>query len=202
MPPGTYGVMVTFKDHEARGKVDVLGDPRFEPAVEARAANYAYLMRAGALQETMTEAVERIRKTREDVRAVTARVKKPEERNEQDEPTEEDPAKKALMKSAKALEKKLDEIENLFTSTSDKQDIPRTRNVSRKIGSAMRSVSSSWESPTDDQKWLLARAEQALEKALDTLNGFMDEEVAPFRKKVQEAGVTLLPAGEPIKLKD
>ena len=119
-----------------------------------------------------------------------------------DEPTEEDPAKKALMKSAKALEKKLDEIENLFTSTSDKQDIPRTRNVSRKIGSAMRSVSSSWESPTDDQKWLLARAEQALEKALDTLNGFMDEEVAPFRKKVQEAGVTLLPAGEPIKLKD
>jgi hypothetical protein len=194
--PGTYRVKVKIQDREAEGKVEVLADPRFNLSEDERAAKFTFIMRAGALQETMTEAVERIRKTRKDLQAVTERVKKPEEANKHEEAGETDAKDKELLKAAKSLKKKLDEIEALFTSTSEKQDIPRTRNVSRKIGSAMRSASSSWNAPTDAQKTLLAKAEQALEEALNKLNLFMDEEVASFRKQVREADVMLFPEVE------
>jgi hypothetical protein len=193
--PGKYPVKVKIKGHEAGGRVEVLPDPRFDIEPGDRGANFDFILRAGALQETMTEAVERIGKTRQDLQVVIAKAKKEDGKDGEGDQEQKESAGgdegSNLLKSAKALEKRLDEIEKLFWNTSDKQDIPRERNVSRKIGAAMRSVTSSWDAPAAAQKTLLAEAEQAVEEALGALNRFFEEEIAAFSKQVREAGIRL-----------
>ena len=71
--PGDYTVTVRFGDAEASAPLHVLADPRFDvPAADRRARLDAQLA-AGRLQETLTTAIERLRRTRQDVETVLAR---------------------------------------------------------------------------------------------------------------------------------
>ena len=48
--PGTYNVSIKYKDHEAKGQLRVLGDPRYKISDADRKANFDAIMRAGKLQ--------------------------------------------------------------------------------------------------------------------------------------------------------
>src|SRR6185436_5599227 len=65
--PGSYTVAIKFKGNEAKQTVTVVPDPRATLAPDVRKAKYDAILRAGALQEKTTEAIERIRKTRADI---------------------------------------------------------------------------------------------------------------------------------------
>ncbi len=192
--PGTYTVKVKYGELQAQGEVTVLADPRSDLTMEERKSVFDFIMRAGCLQETMADAVERIHKTRDDVDAVLARLEKDEADGE-----EEGPAK-ALIEAAGELKKSLDEKEKLFRHIGKKQDIPPQRNVRRKLGYPMRAAASSWNRPTAAVLRYMEQGEAALRAALDELNAFFEKEVSDFRKKVREAGVELLPEVAPLKM--
>src|SRR3990172_2260085 len=95
--PGTYTVTVKYKEQQAQGTLRVVADPRYQTAPEDRQANWQTIERAGRLKERLTEAIERLRSTRDDVDVV---LKKLAERKK--DPNAEDPAEvKELRKSAK-----------------------------------------------------------------------------------------------------
>jgi photosystem II stability/assembly factor-like uncharacterized protein len=194
--PGDYVVRVKYEEHESEARVTVLADPRFRGSEEARRANFEAIQRLGRMQETATEALERIQKTQADIKAVTARMKKDED-DDKTGSEEED-----LVKSARDIERAMKEVEELFWIAERTQDIPAGENVSRKIRSAMRSLQSTWDEPTEAQRTYMAQAESALQEALEEFNRFFATEVAAFRAKVRERGVVLLPEAGPVEFKD
>ena len=75
VPPGSYAVTVKMGDHEAKGTVQVVPDPRSRNTEADWRARADAGKRALALSEALAEAVERIRNARADVDAVVAKVR-------------------------------------------------------------------------------------------------------------------------------
>ncbi|HSF41899.1 MAG TPA: hypothetical protein VLT87_19005, partial [Thermoanaerobaculia bacterium] len=73
--------------------------------------------------------------------------------------------------------------------------------VLSKINYAQRSISSSWDAPTQAQLAYLGEAEQLLRTVLTDLNRFFAEDVAAFRAKVKESDLQLLGEGPPIEVR-
>jgi len=192
--PGTYGVTVSFKDKEAKGTVEVMSDPRFQIPREEREANLAAIQRAGGLQETATEAIERIQRTRKDIDTVLEKVKATKKDNKDEE------SLKQLEESGQALKKALTEMEKrLWVLPQTKGYIAETDAMS-KIEYALGSLNSSWDAPTPAQLAYLREAEALLGTVLTDFNPLFTTQVAAFRRQVEEAGIELLPETGPLTL--
>jgi hypothetical protein len=74
--PGTYGVTISYKDKEAKGSVKVVADPRVHISDQDRAAKWEAIQSAGKLQETASDAIERILAARNDVDYIVKRATK------------------------------------------------------------------------------------------------------------------------------
>ncbi len=76
VPPGTYTVTVKFRDQESSQTVEVKADPRIDPPQSQATweAHYQGLLDVGALQEVLTDAVERIDATKTSVDSLLARA--------------------------------------------------------------------------------------------------------------------------------
>jgi hypothetical protein len=200
--PGHFSVRVKYKEHAAEGEIRVLPDPRQSISKEARNANFDALMHAGNLQEKAAEALERIQKTRKDLQVIVSRVKKNKDKDKDKETTAgEDGADKELLKAAKELKKELRKVEELFWTPGDVRGIPSRKNVTSKIGRALRFIESTWDKPTPAQLAYLMNAEAVLEDALHVFNRFYAEDVTAFRNRVREMGINLLPEAEPVLIK-
>src|SRR5262249_39634305 len=96
--PGTYRVRVSFGDRQAEGPAKGRPDPRSNVPQAGGEARERALLAAGALQETIADAVERIGRTRADVQAVLAKTRKDEDERKRREGTAKpDPAAKDLL---------------------------------------------------------------------------------------------------------
>ncbi|HXG57658.1 MAG TPA: hypothetical protein VNL91_01385, partial [Thermoanaerobaculia bacterium] len=191
--PGTYGITIRYKDQTASGKVHVLPDPRFDIAPAARQANWAAMQRAGHLQETLAEAIDRINRTRNDIDAVIARRRpapKPGER----------PAPDALSQEGRALKSRLDAVEKEFWVPPRTKGIQPDLDAFAKINFVQSSLASSWDAPTAAQLAYLKAAETKLQSALDALNKLFAEDVAKFREKVRASGLQLFPETKPLAI--
>jgi photosystem II stability/assembly factor-like uncharacterized protein len=199
--PGTYRVRVSFGDHQAEGTVKVLADPRANVPEAGRQAREQEILAAGALQETIADAVERIGRTRADVQAVIAKTKKDEdERKRRLGTTKPDPAAKDLLDSGQKLLDGLKILERRFWTPPDAVgELPDTDALD-KTGRALQSLQSSWDAPTPAQQGHLEVARQTTREALEALNRFYAEDVASFRKKVADADLRLLPELPPMRL--
>jgi photosystem II stability/assembly factor-like uncharacterized protein len=199
--PGTYRVRVSFGDHKAEGQVKVLPDPRVEISATARDAREKTFEEAGAVQETIAKAVERIARIRSDIQAVTAEVKKEdEEKKRREGTTQTDPAAKDLLDSGQKLLDKLKIVEQRFWhAPTEEGELPDT-DAQSKIGRALQSLQSSWDAPTPAQQTYLEVARQTTKDAVDALNRFSAEDVAAFRKKVAESNLRLLPELPPMQV--
>lgn len=198
VPPGVYGVTITFKDHEVSGKVRILPDPRFDIAPEDRQANYEALLRAGHLQEIVATAVERIQQTRADVKAVLTKLKGREEKKEKSadgrSPVED------LKKAAEDLQQKLKALEKRFWQPPDTKGIVAETDVLSRLRYVQRAIASHWNRPTPAQQAYLNRVEAQLRDVLRDFNRFFEEDVAAFRRRVRGANIELLPKAKPLKL--
>jgi photosystem II stability/assembly factor-like uncharacterized protein len=184
--PGTYGVKVKYGEHEATGSVNVLADPRYDIPLSEREEKLAAVMYAGALGEVVADAVERIRDTRGQVVAILERLERGDE----------------LMRAGRSLNETLTDLEKKFWSPpgSGGQRVPRTDNVSRLLGRAAGSMTSSWDAPTQAQEIGLQQAEAMLQEMLSEMNRVFAEDVANFRSQVQSADIAFLEAKEPLTM--
>ncbi|HEX7829194.1 MAG TPA: hypothetical protein VF787_06035, partial [Thermoanaerobaculia bacterium] len=190
IPPGDYTITIKFRGQEAKQSVRVLPDPRdtFTPA--QRQAKYDAILRAGKVQETIVEAINRITKTRNDIDAVAAKLKK-----EDDDPSAEPPP---LVKSGTELKTKLDAMEKRLWTPPKTKGIPAEKDVMAKIGYPFYSLQSSWDAPTAAQLTYLERAEKQLRETLVDYNKLFAQDVAKYREEVRKSNVVLLTEEPPL----
>jgi photosystem II stability/assembly factor-like uncharacterized protein len=75
VPPGNYTVIVRYGEHEARGGVVVLPDPRATLTADAARARYETILEAGRLRDSVAKTVKAIGETRKDVESLAAKVR-------------------------------------------------------------------------------------------------------------------------------
>ncbi|HEY0139679.1 MAG TPA: hypothetical protein VGF48_02225 [Thermoanaerobaculia bacterium] len=193
LPPGTYTVTIKYAGEEAKQTVRVSADPRERYTAEQRQAKFDAVTRAGRLQETLVEAIDRVQKTRADIDAVTNKLKKPD--------AEPDAEPDPLAKSGSALKEKLDKIERRLWTPPRQKGIPAENDALAKLQYPMYAMQSSWDAPTPAQLEYFARAETFARGVLDDLNKLFAEDVAKFREEVRKQNVVLLPDAQPIEIK-
>ncbi len=196
--PGDYTVTVRFGDAEAQGPVRVLADPRFTIPDADRRAKRDAVLRAGALQEALTGAVERLRRTRTDVQTVVDRATAASD--EAERTGGEDADSEALAADGKALLEGIDAAERRLWVPPDTEGIPPETDAWSKVRRASWFLASSWDAPTPAQQRYLEIAEAAVRDALDATNRFDAERVAPFRERVRQRSIGLLADEEPLAM--
>ncbi|MFL6246135.1 MAG: WD40/YVTN/BNR-like repeat-containing protein, partial [Thermoanaerobaculia bacterium] len=181
VPPGVYTVTLKFRGQEASHTVHVVPDPRERYTAEQRQSKYATLLRAGRVQETATAAIERIQKTRADIDAIAAKLKKP------DPDADPDP----LVKTGNALKEKLDRMERRLWTPPKTKGIVAETDVWSKIQYPLFGLQSSWDEATPAQIGYLERAETELRAVLVDFNKLFTEDVAKYREDVRKGGLVL-----------
>ncbi|MGV8042543.1 MAG: WD40/YVTN/BNR-like repeat-containing protein [Thermoanaerobaculaceae bacterium] len=210
VPAGTYDVTVAYKGHTATARVKVLPDPRMQVSEADRDARWKAILRAGALQETLADAVQRIVDTRTDIDAVTSKIKAAqkaekkgaEEAGDVETAAPDTPAdpRRAILNDARALKEKLTAVEKKLRVPPKTKGIVDYDDVLGKVREAVGALSSSWSAPTAVQLDRLAIAERALAKVLPEVNELFARDVAAFRQKVRDAGIALLEEKPPLGL--
>jgi photosystem II stability/assembly factor-like uncharacterized protein len=190
VPAGTYTVTLKFRGNEAKQTVRVLADPREQFTAQQRQAKYDAILRAGALQETAAEALDRIQRTRADIDAVSAKLRK------DDPKAEPDP----LVKTGNQVKEKLDAVEKRLRIPPKTPGIVADTDVWSKIGYPIYAMQSSWDAPTAAQLQYLSRGEAALRTVLADVNKVFAEDVAKYREQVRTANLVLLPEEKPIEI--
>ncbi len=193
--PGDYGVRIRYKDATAEGRVRVLADPRFNLSAADRQAKMDILLSAGGLQETVTEAVNRVRDTRSAIDIVLNKIN-------QKDGEEEKKALQELKKAAREVKKALDETERKLWIPPDTKGIPHRDDLRSRVGYVLRSLGSSWDKPTSAQLAYLRQAREEAARRLEKVNQLFTGPVEDFRRQVKEAGIELLPEREPLIVKN
>ena len=189
--PGTYTVTMKFRGQEAKQTVNVLADPRDSFTTEQRKARFDAVMRAGRLTETVTSAVERIRKTRADIDAVATKLKKPEDAA--------DKTPDPLVKSGNELKKRLDAMEKRLWPVPKTKGITAEEDVLSKITYPLSALQSTWGAPTAAQLAYLDRGEAELRRVIADFNKLFAEDVAKYREEVRAKNVTLFGEEPPLE---
>ncbi|HSG81676.1 MAG TPA: hypothetical protein VLC48_05465, partial [Gemmatimonadota bacterium] len=166
------------------------------------------LSHAGAVQETLAEAVSRIRDTRDEIDKVLELVRPAEAGEEtaaggsngQQGRQQARNGNRELQREARALKQKLTTLEEWLWEppSRGKDEISADTTIYSRIRDAYRSMSSSRGAPTQAELWYLEQGEARLEQALEELNRIFAEDVAAFRAKVTAAGLVFLEEKEPL----
>lgn len=217
--PGVYQVTVRYGDAEATAPVRVVGDPRFAIAEADRRAGHDAVMRLGALQETLTAAIERVRDAEKDVETVLARhaaAQKEAEEDDEEGGTEtegaeaageaeaesgaaDEPAEDDLARDGRKLAADLAALERKLWVPPDTRGIPPETDAWSAVGRAGWLLGEAWRGPTPAQLRYVEIAEQEVAKAVDEVNRFFAERVAPFRQRAADH-LRLLAEEEPLTM--
>jgi len=203
VPPGTYDVVVKYKDQEAKGTVKVEADPDLKVTEADWQAREAAVARAGALQNAVADAITRVGTAKDDVRMVLAKLDARKTERERNAPSgkEDDDPDKPLAKAARDLQKKLGEVERRLFVPPDTKGIVEDRTAMNAVGNAVRAMSSAWTRPNATAVGAMEEAEASIKEVLTDFNKLMAEDVAAFRKTVSDSGIGLLGEAGPIEVK-
>ena len=198
--PGTYGVIVSYKDKETKGTIKVLADPRTTISDQDRKAKWDAIQQAGHLQESATAAIQRIMKTRSDVDFILQRANKLDQDEKKDSGAKES-SYKGLIAAAGKMKKDLTDLEKkLWNPPKTKGLLPDNKPWSA-IDYVNNSLDSSWDAPTGAQMEYMKQAEHMLSPVLKEVNDFYDQRLPEFKKLVDDKKIMLLDPGEPVKMK-
>ncbi|UCF21465.1 MAG: hypothetical protein JSU87_08800, partial [Gemmatimonadota bacterium] len=196
--PGAYGVRISYGDHEAGGSVRVLADPRFEIPEGDRQRKYAAVMHAGAIQEVVSEMIERIHHARSEIDEVLERARDGGEESESGSDAEGESVE--LVRMGRELKKTFGALEERLWVPPDTKGIVGRENALSKIGYAQGALDSSWGAPTSAQETYLRQAENAVEELLAEFNRVFGEDVEQFRARVAAAGIEFLRPKEALRM--
>jgi photosystem II stability/assembly factor-like uncharacterized protein len=187
-PPGTYTVTVKFKDHEAKGTVQVATDPYTKNTDADWQAREAALNRLAALQAAAVTGIERIRAARADIDLILKKLDADKEKT------------KSLQKSARDLQKKLTDMEQRLHVPPATKGIIDDQSVMVKAENIHESLDSSWDRPNANQLASLDAVEAQAKIVFADLNKLFADDVAAFRKQVADAKIDLLAPQTPVTL--
>jgi photosystem II stability/assembly factor-like uncharacterized protein len=193
--PGTYTVTVKYGDHEAKGTIRVLGDPRNHNTEADWRRREDALARVGALNDAMADAIERVRRTRSQVDEALSLVDKDKDKDRKD--AKPDP----LVEAGGKLKGDLTKLERRLWSPFDSPGIQPDTDVLSKVGNPFGYITSSWGPPSPTHLEYLRQGEAAVAAILVDVNNFFATDVAVFRKQVDAAGLRLLREEKPIEVK-
>ncbi|MBT8478438.1 MAG: hypothetical protein KJO06_05940 [Gemmatimonadetes bacterium] len=196
--PGTYTLTVSFGDDQRSSTFAVLPDPREGATSRDRLAKYEVLLEAGALRESIADAISLVYRIRADLDAALAAADRADPKT--DEAGSEDPATvdSSLEDMAQDIRKRLTEIEEmLWVPKGTKGIVYSDDRAWNRLGYVMGSMQSSWDAPTPAQLAYLREAEQVAASVLLDLDSLYNEQVDSFRAAVREAGLGLVPEEDP-----
>jgi photosystem II stability/assembly factor-like uncharacterized protein len=192
--PGSYAVTIKYGDHEVKGNVQVLPDPRSRNTEADWRAREAASRRGEALLQALAEAVERVRNTRADVDAVLAKFQSRKKDEEPAKPEVKSDAKPdPLVESGGKLKEGLDKLERRLWQPYDVVGVQPETDALTKVFNSIGYVLSSWAPPSPTHLEYLGQAEKNVDATLADVNRFFETDVAAFRKAADTAGVRLLP---------
>jgi hypothetical protein len=200
VPPGTYTVTVKLGDHESKGTVRVLGDPRSANTAADWQTRETAIVRAEQLQDTLAEAVDRLRRTRSDVDAVIEKAKKaagPAVTAASDTAKETPP----LAKAGEALKEKLTALEKRFWSPYDTVGLVAESDAVTHLGYVRGYLNATWAPPSPTHLEYLRLAEEEIRGLVADLNRFYDTDVTAFRRQVEAAKIGLLTEVDKLEIK-
>jgi photosystem II stability/assembly factor-like uncharacterized protein/ribonuclease HI len=199
VPPGTYGVTVRYGDHEAKGTVQVVAAPTIENTEADWQAREDALVRIQRIQESTVDAIDRIAATRKDVEVVLQKLQPKDKKKEPSADGKDDP-NKALKDAAKDLQKKLTEMEKRLWVSPDVKGIIDDQTLMAGVNAVAFPVFSTFEPPSATARTYLEQTEAVARKTFADFNKLFAEDVAEFRRKVEEAKIELLPEQEAISI--
>jgi photosystem II stability/assembly factor-like uncharacterized protein len=188
--PGAYTATIKLGDHEVKGTVQVLADPRSHNTEADWKTRDMALQRALTLGDALAVAIERVRATRTDVDSVVARIQSQKKPPAPDAPKD---AKDPLVESANALKGKLDKLELRLWTPYDAVGIQPGNDAATQAFTALGYLQSSWAPPSPTHLEYLRQAEKAVADTLADVNRLFAADVAAFRKSADAAGARLLP---------
>jgi photosystem II stability/assembly factor-like uncharacterized protein len=201
VPPGTYSVTVRFRGHESKTTVEVLADPRSVNRAPDWQQRWAAVTRGGALQQAVSEAIERIVRLRADVDAAVAKAKQAAERAAESAgrpKPEADAPPSPLAAAAEKLGKRLDELEKRLWVRPDTKGLTGIEDLAGQVEIVSGAITGQWDPPTPTQLQALRQLGDKVEGFLSELNRFYAGDVAAFRKQVADAKIALLAEEPPI----
>ncbi len=206
--PGEYRITLRFRGEEASAPVTVAADPRLGIPLADRRAKLAALQELGDLQEVVTRAIDRLVITRRDVETLLDRHAaaladdegRDEEEGSQEGGGEADAGDDPLTRQGRELLRAIgEEIEALWTPPGT-QGIRPANTPWDRVDEAKWIVGNDWHAPTPSQLTYLAEARRSVAAAVERVNAFYGDRVAPFRQAVRDGGPTLLPEAKPLTL--
>jgi photosystem II stability/assembly factor-like uncharacterized protein len=201
VPPGTYTVTVRFRGHEARNTVEVLPDPRSTYSAADWRERWAAILRAGALQQAVSEAIERIVRLRAELDAAVAKDRQAAEmaaersgkpRSDPDAPPS------PLAAAAARLRRRLDDLEKRLWLRPDTKGVVPGDDLDDQVRSAGDAIRGQWDPPTPTQLETLRQAGDKVRSCLDELNRLCAGEVATFAKQAADQRIGLFAEEPPL----
>jgi photosystem II stability/assembly factor-like uncharacterized protein len=192
--PGNYEITLSLGDTTASTAVEVLVDPRTPYSMEELTANYDTRLEMMAMRDTANSALRQIIAARGDV-ATISKLISTQIKLEKTEDLE------ALKKQAGEVKKGLTELEKLYRTPEKTKGITYDADtVNSKIGTASFHASSGDGATSVTSETYIEIARQSLTEATEKVNTFMAEDLASLRDNVNQAGISLLRAGDVIKM--
>ncbi|MEM6706931.1 MAG: hypothetical protein AAF690_29765 [Acidobacteriota bacterium] len=206
VPPGRYGVRLSFGKASATSTVEVVADPRIEHSDADRLTNWETIQQAGGLQERLAEMVERIGSLRSDIEV----VQRKERESKKDEPTEgaqeegeeatatdaeegaEEAAEEEVTTSslAKNAVEQLEDLEKKIWTKPGAKGIPARNRALNRVGSALGSLQSSWDPPNPTQATVLRQVTALVDGLESELGAIESGVIAELRTAIE--GMQLL----------
>lgn len=183
--PGDYRVTLEYGDVSDSGPLRVLADPHSEFSLDDQKANYEARVKLTGLQAQIQKALTEVMNARRDLGTLETLVKAAK-------PGGEGNAYSDLSKQAKAVKKALEEVEKQFRVPPKTRGIVyRGGNASAIVGGASRYLGSTRDVPNEAALQQIARAEEAVSKAVESANKVISEDLAALKAAVDAAGIGL-----------
>ena len=185
--PGTYTVVVRFGEDEVQGTVEVRPDPRVEISMEDRRANWEARQRAGAVQETLADALTRVAAARSDTDVVIAQINRVQQLAEatgQEFDDDEDKPFADLKKEAGEFKKELTGLEKFFRDPAGTKGITGGIKAWSELSRAGWFIGSTKDAPSPAVLRHLENAERLAAAGVDSVNTFFSGPYQEFRAKV------------------
>jgi hypothetical protein len=196
--PGSYTVTASFEGEERSARVTVLPDPREPATADDRRQKYESLLAAGALRDSLADAITLIYHLRTDIETVlTLEQRAHEDRPDGDQGDAGGEADGELEAMAEDIRRALTEIEeHIWVPEGTKGIVYSADRAWNMLGYALGALQSSWDAPTAAQLAYVARAESAAAEVLNDLATLHSGDVADFRRAVRAAGLSLMPEAD------
>jgi photosystem II stability/assembly factor-like uncharacterized protein len=191
--PGEYTVKIKYDEEEASQKLTVAFDPRIAVDMDVLKANYDAGKNAQKLSNAINSASRQIDETRNTIKTIIDHVRQ-----------NRDPKNRDLMKAARALDKKLEDLAETLNPTPPKQGIAdRSAGLRMQVMGAVRNMTrAGYEPLSQAAKVGYEKAVPKVEEFLQKLNSVYQTDVENFKNMLKDTDFSLFKPFEPIKLED